>query len=739
MGARRLALADPATALLLATLITPCLASESTSSESTSSESTADRREEVYSRYLEFSELIRGGSVEPRWLGEGDRFVFESARDGVTYRVDPQVGTVEAVEPLPVEAPAEPPPVIRPGNWDGAPPVSELPSPDGLFLATEKDDDLRLRWSVDGRVAPLVGGGEPGFAWRLTDFDHWTEARWSPDGLFLAAFKEDVRGMARLPIVHWLKTTEEVTWQPFVKAGGEMPRLELHLVDRLAGASRLVATAENQLFHIIDWLPDGSELWFLRMRRDFRELEVLAADPRTGAVRTVHVERSPTFIKVMGIEPSWDESVNLLPSRRQFLWQSEQSGVNRLELRDFDGAPVRVLTPGTWPVIRVVGVDETAGWVYFTGHDDTARPYDTHLYRVALDGSGLRRLTEASGHHEIELSPTKSFFLDLHSTVTRPPRTELRRADGELVRVLEEADVSALDELGWVPPEPFVALAADGATELHGVLVKPWDFDPAKRYPVLEWIYAGPFRVHHPRTFDDRRILLARALAQLGYVVFTVDGRGTPERGKAFQDVVHRRFGSFEIADHVAALRRVAATRPWMDLDRVGIYGNSWGGYMTLRALLTAPEIYRVGVATNPLADLWDHGAIGLEGYMDLPRDNLEGYRAGSNLEAVSHLQGNLLLVHATSDRNATFSGTMKIVHALIEADKPFDLLVVPESGHILQGHDREYWRNAVRRFLGEHLPPGGRQEMGREESLQEDSAGSPEGQNRMHGGGGGN
>ena len=270
------------------------------------------------------------------------------------------------------------------------------------------------------------------------------------------------------------------------------------------------------------------------------------------------------------------------------------------------------------------------------------------------------------------------------------------------MRTLATATIAELEALGWAAPEEAVVKAADDTTELHGVLYKPLGFDPARKYPVIEYIYGGPQGVITPRTFTAGS--WQQALASLGFVVWVVDGRGTPERGKTFQDYGYRRFGQHQIPEHVAALRHAAASRPYMDLTRTGIFGWSWGGYMTIRALLTAPEVYQVGAALMPVVDLDDHAATALEGYMGLPVRNPDGYAAGSSLPLVGNLRGRLMLMHGTSDMNATFSATMKMVEALTRAGKPYDLVVVPEMHHTIAGPSRQYWMMRMWRFFAENL-----------------------------------
>jgi dipeptidyl aminopeptidase/acylaminoacyl peptidase len=280
---------------------------------------------------------------------------------------------------------------------------------------------------------------------------------------------------------------------------------------------------------------------------------------------------------------------------------------------------------------------------------------------------------------------------------------ELHNADGTLLQTLSEASIHCLQELGWTPPEEFVVTAADGETDLYGIIYKPYDFDSNTRYPVIESNYPV---VSVPRTFvplDWAGALRAQALAQLGFVVFIVDTRGSGVRGKKFQDVIYRNWGRHEIPDHVAALRQVAETRRYMDLSRVGIFGHSWGGYFTIRAMLLAPELYRVGVASAPIVDV-GCCARAHEPWMGLPQNNRDGYEYASNLHLAGNLEGELLLITGTND--VLFSEAMKMVDALIRAEKPYDLVVLPEQGHGYVGKAGTYVQEATRRYFQEHLKP---------------------------------
>ncbi len=594
--------------------------------------------------------------------------------------------------------------------------ATETLSPDGRWFLGVKDYNLCLRAATDDRCLSFTSDGIQddewgvrGAQWTFKEQIEW--AWWSPDSSKVAVKRRDYRKIFKIPLVHWLKPNDDmVEWVRYGWPGQAIAQTEIFIVHIPSKKLVRISTGDepDQQFYVIGWRPDGSELLFLRIDREYKRLDLMAASPRSGSTRVILTETAETFVIPWGFEPFIEQKLfTMLDDGRRFLWVSERDGWKHLYLYDMDGDLIRRLTEGTWPVMRVVAVKEKERWVYFTAHGDQQRPYDTHLYRVSLDGIGLTRLTEATGRHEIHFSPSKQFFLDTHSTVARPPTVELRRADGTLLQTLSKANIEALKDLQWHPPKEFVVKAADGKTDLWGVLYKPYDFDPTKKYPVIEVIYGGPQFSEVPHSFThphgvDFHAEHGQALAQLGFVVFVVDGRGTPERGKAFQDVVYGNFGRHEIRDHMAALRGLAQERKYMDLRRVGILGWSFGGYFTVRALLLAPDVYHVGIAGGSGGEPSDLDHIV---YMGLPENNPEGYEYASNRRLAGNLQGKLLLIVGTSDANA-FMPTMKLVDAFIQAGKPHDLIILPEQGHRLTGAARTYVFEAVRRYFQQHLKP---------------------------------
>ncbi len=568
--------------------------------------------------------------------------------------------------------------------------------------------DLYVRSTYDGREVPLTTDGVEHFEWRIGALDNVRQAlaKWAPDSSRVGVLKRDDRNVPEIPVVNYLKQNEEASFTPLTKAGGPLGLTELYVVDIL---SRTTVKAQlpddpDRYIAMVGWLADGSELLFQRMNRDFKKLQLMAMDPRSGAVRTILEETQKTFVRGISNVPRWDAGlITLLDGGKRFIYLSERDGWDHLYLYNIDGTLVKRLTSGQFPVLRVVDVDPKGGWVYFTAHGEP-RVYDTHVYRVGLDGQGFSRLTDAEGIHDPVFSPSKAFFLDSHSSLSRPRSVDLRTADGRLVQTVATADISALTALNWKAPEEFVVKAADGKRDLHGILFKPLDFDPEKKYPVIDWINAGPASTLVLRTFNNGRNGYAQSLAELGAIVVVLDARGTTDRGKAFQDVVYRNFGRNEVPDHAGGLKQLAAARPYMDMSRVAAVGDGWGGYFVLRALLTMPDAYHVGVAFAPSVTLDDQYGANIEPYMDLPQNNRAGYEYGSNLPLAGNLKGKLLILHGTSDLSPSYSGTMKMAEAFIRAGRFFDLIVMPGMTHEIHGVDYTYLRNAEARYLTRHL-----------------------------------
>lgn len=582
-------------------------------------------------------------------------------------------------------------------------------SPDAQWIAAIEHHNLVLRATVDGHTVQVTSDGHPVSFW---DLDCAWSNPWSPDSVHLAVFRHDTHGMRRIPNIEWLKPWEQSREFIAMPAGGALHRSTLYLIDMYSHQLLKIDLGDHTDRHvrIIAWLPDGSELIVASYDRHFSRVDISAINALTRVVRTVLIENSNTFL----ITPhkallSKDAGFHLLPDGSGFLWSSERNGWNHLYHYDIQGRLIRRLTEGDWPVHEVVRVDQTGGWVYFTANGDSSRPYDVHLYRIGLAGGHLSQVTQGHGIHSVQLAPSAKYFTDIYSSVDTPPRTVLREAGGRLIRTLGEADTRRLHAVGWVPPKEYVVKAADGVTDLWVTMYFPYNFDSTHRYPVVEYIYGGPQRIERTLDFGDEPKIpsLARAenfnkaLAQLGFLVLTLDARGTPGRSKAFHDVVYRNFGRFEIADHAAALRQLGARLDFLDLERVGIWGSSWGGQFAFRALTQAPDLYKVGISEMPALD--PRRLMLYEPFLGMPQENKLGYDAADPFRLAGNLTGELLLIGGMNDPYSQ-ADLLKLSEALIRLGKQHQIMIYPNCGHLIAGKNAEYNMELKRRFFLDRL-----------------------------------
>ncbi len=493
----------------------------------------------------------------------------------------------------------------------------------------------------------------------------------------------------------------------YVKPGDPLPK-PLPVLFRLGEMGAECIEVDNELFPNpftesysldIEWAPDSSEFYFDYNQRGHQLYRILAVNASDGKVRTVVEETSPTFIDYA--QKTWR---HWLPESGELLWMSERDGWCHLWLYEIATGQVKhQVTHGSWPVRDVLHVDAERREIWFmaSGLRPEESPYHRHLCRVNFDGSSFQQLTAGDGDHRIQFSPTREYFVDRWSRVDQPPVHELRRSrTGELVCVLEQADASELMSAGWSLPERFVAKGRDGQTDIHGFLIKPSHFDPSRKYPVVEEIYAGPHSAAVPKEFG--MLNRQHAMAELGFIVVQIDGMGTNHRGKAFHDACWKNLKDAGFPDRIAWIKAAAAERPWMDLSRVGIYGGSAGGQNALRALLDHHDFYHVAVADcgchdNRMDKIWWN-----EQWMGWPVD--ESYARSSNRDDAHKLQGKLLLLVGELDTNVDPASTTQVVGALQKAGKAFDFMPIMGTGH--GSAETPYGSRLRMEFLVRHLKP---------------------------------
>ena len=702
----------------------------------------------------EMARLVRGASVQPHWIGDGPRFwylnqfgderefilvdpekaerkpafdherlagalskatgtkhdgrklpfssiVFDAGRRALVFRAGSQWWRCDLTtyECASTEAPkTDTRPDRQPTRRRQAPERQPGVSPDGKMRVEVRNHNLFLRELPDGLETPLTTDGVPE--------NRYGEPRWSPNSRYVVALRTQPGEL--LPM-YAIESTPLDSLRPKLRQYGyALPGDKLDVHEMWVFDTQLKKAAKVETDPIdsagmpdLRWKPDGKRFTYEQPYRAFRRERVVEVNAATGSARAIIDETTTTFV----YPPV--RFIHYLDSTSEILWTSQRDGWNHIYLFDAETGEVKSrVTSGEWVVRRIEKVDEQARQILFaaSGREPDRDPYLLHYYHVNFDGSGLICLTPGDGEHSIRFSPDGEYYLDTYSRVDLPPITELRRtSDGSLVCELEKADASALLATGWRMPEPFVAKGRDGKTDIWGVIFRPSNFDPERKYPVIEDIYAGPQGAFVPKTFSAQRGM--QGLAELGFIVVKIDGMGTANRSKAFHDVAYKNLGDSGFPDRILWMKAAAEKYPYMDLTRVGIYGSSAGGYNAARALIAHPEFYKVAVAMSGNHDHRTDKVWWNELWMGYPVG--PHYAEQSNVEQAAKLQGKLLLVHGELDDNVNPSAaTMRFADALIKANKDFDMLIVPGAGHGFGPYvTRRMWDFFVRHLLGVEPP----------------------------------
>ncbi len=635
--------------------------------------------------------------VEPHWAADGNGFWYRNDLPGGAKEfvvVDAVKGTREVVAEDEVPKAAAPPAKRdRPRRErDGR----SADSPDGKWAAFVKDHDVWLRDRKSNAVARLSTTGTAADPFAGPFF-------WSPDSSRLVVIRTKAGGDRRVTLV---ESSPKDQLQPktsshlYLKPGDDIPLPKPHLFDVAAKAE--IPVADDLFPNPWDvsyerWSADSKRFTFVYNQRGHQVVRVVSLDAATGKATAVVSEECKTFF-------DYANKLDLRPvdGTDEFVWMSERDGWNHLYLVDAKAGTAKPITKGQWVVRGIDRVDAGKREVWFRacGLHPGEDPYHVHFARIKLDGTGLTPLTAGDGNHTINYSPDGRFYVDTYSRADLPPVTELRRtSDGAKVCDLERGDASALLKTGWTMPERFVAKGRDGATDIHGVIFRPSHFDPAKRYPVVEEIYAGPHGQFVPKQWAPANG--RQAAAELGFVVVKIDGMGTNWRSKAFHDVCWKNLGDSGFPDRIPWIRAAAAKYPQLDLSKgVGIYGGSAGGQSSTRALLAHGDFYTVAVSDcgchdNRMDKIWWN-----ELWMGWPVG--PHYAGQSNVTNAHKLTGKLLLVVGELDRNVDPASTMQVANALVKADKDFDLLIVPGAGH--GSAETPYGSRRRQDFLVRHL-----------------------------------
>ncbi len=588
-------------------------------------------------------------------------------------------------------------------------------SPSGRQAAYVRDGSLYLEDRQDPSIRSLVRSEDPKIVNGTSDwvyeeeFDLRDGFSWSPDGEFIAFWQVDSREVPEFPLVNTTgKLYPKVTWIPYPKAGQVNPSVRVGVVEIRTQQIRWLEIPGDPRDHYLprmEWVPGSGELFVQQLNRLQNTDRLFLCDARTGAARAILTERDDAWVEVQD-ELLW------MDGGRKFTWISERDGWRHVYVVSRSGESVTLATPGDFDVIHLLKVDDAGEWIYYLAAPN--EPTRRYLFRSRTDGTKTERLTppDSPGTHEYSLSGDVRWAVHTYSSFDRPPVTELVELPSHRVR-LTLADNAKLrkklDALHLAPTE-FFRVDIGGGVTLDGWCIKPATLDPRTKHPLLVHVYGEPAGQTVLDRWGGSSFLWHEMLAQQGYVVMSFDNRGTPApRGRAWRKSVYKKIGILAPEDQAAAVRKVLAERPYLDPARVGVWGWSGGGSMSLNAIFRFPDLYRTAVAIASVPNQRGYDTIYQERYMGLPADNEAGYRDGSPISHARQLQGNLLLIHGTGDDNCHYATAELLIDELVKQHKQFSMFAYPNRSHsISEGENttRHLWE-LITRFLREKLPPG--------------------------------
>lgn len=646
---------------------------------------------------------IVNAAPEVVWSADGARVGLVEA-DGQARIFDAQTGRqTDLTAPDALNAALGLPPASERGrvvrsmfpmySWDRR----EMVSPDGQWWASLAGDDVAVRANASQTPRRISRTGGDGLSWFLGG-DIWEDFGdiWSPDSTRFIARSHDARRTPPILRLNDLERNDVASaFRYWGRAGDPLPATQLHIVNARTGRLTPVRPAGDHDSYVffIEWSPDGREVLWIRYSRDLLRQDIFVADARTGQSRLLRQrdERSaPTQW------PSGPRTIQHLPDGNGYLLRSDHEGHFQLYLLDREGRDIRQLTHGDYDITAIDHIDAAGGFIHARGAPNPLRPYDEVPLRASIVDGAVQILAKESGVHAVSVAPGGDAFVTTHSDLDRLPRTDLRRSAGTLVATLAEASLQPGRERPRA--EAVQALAADGRTVLHGVLLYPTNFDPAKRYPIIQRVYGGSQSQTARYGYWGAGLTWPGAeyyqmlsyLAQSGYAVLMIDTRGTPGRGRAFQWHNYGVWPGDVVADSAAALTQISTARSWMDLSRVGIEGNSWGGLVALQAILERPDLYRAASLSVPETQA-ESSVAWIEWLLGVPANNPRGYEANNLFSRASELQKPILILAGSADVNVPIVDTMLLLDSLAEAGKPYELVLFPGTNHPHQGRGDRY------------------------------------------------
>ena len=619
---------------------------------------------------------------------------------------------------------------------------AELKSPDGKWVAFIKNYNVFIRSLSDGQEIQLTYDGEKyndyGTLPESSGYEIWSRRLgldallppiiiWSPNSKKLLVHKLDQRRVKNMYLIQSAglgKTSRPILHEYRYPLPGDdkVAQTDLVILD-IEKKSKVVVKYKPQsvafmppiFMKFVWWGEDSKIAYFIYIERDCKTARICELDAISGDTRIIIEENASTYIEfnhiIMG-----RPNVKVVDNGNEIIWFSERDGWGHLYLYDGKtGSFKNQITSGQWMVHNIKHVDEKNRWVYFIagGREETRDPYYAHLYRAKFDGTDIQLLTPENANHDVIFSPSGDYFVDNFSRVDTVPVSVLRAVDGQLIQNLESSDISLLFKQGWIPPKSFKVKARDGITDLYGLIFIPSTFDPSVKYPILDNIYPGPQAIWTPKQFPqklDSGVVFfwsPQSIAELGFIVITIDGMGTPLRSKAFHDYGYGNMGDAGgLEDHITAIQQLASEHSYMDLNRVGIYGHSGGGFASATAILSFPDFYKVAVSSA--------GNYDQRGYFSSFGEKYQGMLEGDNYmnqvtaRLAKNLKGKLFLACSDMDDNVHPSLTLQLVDALMKANKDFDMLMLPNRNHLFVFDEyfiRKQWDYFVKHLLKQEPP----------------------------------
>jgi dipeptidyl-peptidase 4 len=574
-------------------------------------------------------------------------------------------------------------------------------SPDGSKVAfvrqnniyiTEIDTGREYAVTTDGKHNHIINGTTD---WVYEEEFYLTKGfEWSPDNRRIAYLRFDESHVKEFVMMKYGQLYPEEYRFKYPKAGEENAHVTLHIYDLQTQETVAVdtGTGNDQYIPRIQWTHDPQQLSFHRLNRHQNFLEILVADVADGTTGLLYEESSPWYVAV-------NYDLTFLQDGQRFVISSEKSGYRHLYLYDMDGNEVRALTSGDYDVDDFFGVDEEEGFVYYMAR--TASPLTNDLFRVGLDGRGLRRLTGESGTNSPSFSNGFRYFINRFSTAEKPPVYSIHESDGQLIEVLEDNDtlVQRVNYHGFTQPEFFSFTTSEGIS-LNAQMIRPPDFDESRQYPVLMYVYGGPGHQAVVDSWNTFNGVWFQMLAQKGYIVVTVDNRGTGGRGEEFRKMTYLQLGKYETIDQIEAAAYLGEL-DYVDASRIAIFGWSYGGYLSSLCLAKGSDHFAAAIAVAPVTSWRYYDTVYTERYMRTPRENPDGYDDNSPINHVGKIKGNYLLVHGSADDNVHYQNTIEMADALIDAGIDFELMIYPDHNHaIFQSKARLHLYRLMTDFL---------------------------------------